>query len=256
MEDVDYLPATQMLDSTPGLGEDENENVSDVAIGQLEVGEDVYQVLRGETKVGRDPICAVYINNPTLSRVHATIEADHEGVTIHDNKSSNGTRKGTMVLRPHIRYDLQDGDSLRFGDINATFKLTKNDDVPDNVSDLSNNSDSLLDDENENVPPNFVPETPAAVTRVAVVKGRPSLSDLSFVPESQSSPLPTSANIVKNNFPFKIPESPMSDLNESSFIGASQQVSISMYKSWFFKFQISITKNVSQALELVDLEDN
>ena len=76
MEDVDYLPATQMLDSTPGLAEDENENVSDVVIGQLVVGEDEYQILRGETKVGRDPLCAVYINSPTLSRVHAVIEAD------------------------------------------------------------------------------------------------------------------------------------------------------------------------------------
>ena len=146
-------------------------------------------------------------------------------MTVHDNKSSNGTRKGNMLLKPHVRYDLQHGDSLRFGDITASFKLTTND-VHDNVSDLSNNSDSLLDDENENVPPNFVPETPAAVTRVAMAKGRPSLSDMSFVPESQSSPLPTSANIVKNNFPFKIPESPMSDLNESSFIGASQQVDL------------------------------
>ena len=58
-----------------------------------------------------------------MSRVHAVIEADHDGVTIHDNKSSNGTKKGSLTLKPHIRYNLENGDTIKLGDLVAVFEL-------------------------------------------------------------------------------------------------------------------------------------
>ena len=223
MEDPDFLPATQMLESTQVLGGDNDvTDPADVKFGVLEIGEDHYDITGGETKIGRDPLCKIWIKNPSLSRVHAVIEADQDGVTIHDNKSSNGTKKGGMNMKPQVRYNLENGDKLKFGDLLATFK-TVSSDAKDESDVESNASDTLLDDDfdDENIPPNFVPETPVP-SKPQTTKIRPSLSDLSFIPESQSSPLPTSSMAnLKNQ--FKVPESPMSDLNESSFIAASQQ---------------------------------
>ena len=223
MEDPDFLPATQMLESTQVLGGDNDDaDPGDVKFGVLEIGEDQYDICGGETKIGRDPLCKIWVKNPSLSRVHAVIEADQDGVTIHDNKSSNGTKKGGMNMKPQVRYALEDGDRIKLGDLLATFKAVSRDAKNDNDVE-SNASDTLLDDDfdEENVPPNFVPETPV-LSKPLINKGRPSLSDLSFIPESQSSPLPTSSMAnLKNQ--FKVPESPMSDLNESSFIAASQQ---------------------------------
>ena len=235
MEEPDYLPATQimatqMLESTQDLADDdENKNETGVEslVGQLTINGDVYEVLKGETKIGRDPLCHVFINNPNLSRVHAIIEAENDGVTVHDNRSSNGSKKGSLVLKPHVRYDLRDGDQLKLGNLSVLFQMKKNEAV---VADSDNESDSLLDDENENVPPNpnFVPDTPV-VNKAVKSSSRPSLSDLSFVPESQSSPLPSSVGLIKkNSFNFKVPDSPLSDLNDSSFIASSQQPTTSI----------------------------
>ena len=94
----------------------------------------------------------------------------------------------------------------------------------DDVS--SNASETLLkdlDEDVENVPPNFVPETPQTVKPTPTSRGKPSLPDISFLPESQSSPLPSSVSAFLKPSPFQVPESPSSDLNDSSFIILSSQ---------------------------------
>ena len=97
----------------------------------------------------------------------------------------------------------------------------------DDVS--SNASETLLKDleedvENvENVPPNFVPETPQTAKPTPASRGKPSLADQSFLPESQSSPLPSSISAKLKPSLFQVPESPSSDLNDSSFIIVSSQ---------------------------------
>ena len=223
MEDIDYLPATQMLESTQVLGRDEEDAGSgSVHFGFVDVGGTKHALVEGENRIGRDPVCQICINNPSLSRIHAVIEADQDGVTVHDNKSSNGSKKKGMVLKPHVRYNLEHGDTLKLGDIVVTFDNAKDENNEEEDAE-STGSGTLLDDfDDENIPPNFVPDTPvAAHNNHPVSKGRPSLTDLSFIPESQSSPLPTSVAALKN--PFKIPDSPSSDLNDSSFIASSQQ---------------------------------
>ena len=95
-----------MLDATQILGGDDVEDSGPVVVGRLEVGLTKYQVVVGDNRIGRDPRCEVFISNPSLSRTHAVIEADRDGCTLHDVKSSNGTRKGGAKLRPNIRYSL------------------------------------------------------------------------------------------------------------------------------------------------------
>merc|ERR1719264_1451136 len=82
-------------------------------------------------------------------------------------------------------------------------------------------SDNLLEDEEENRPPNFIPETPVVARTVAPKAKSYPATDLSFVPESQSSPLPGS---VLRHLDNRVAESPASGLDDSSFLAPSQQV--------------------------------
>ena len=69
----------------------EGEEAGSVVVGRLDVGIAKYQVVVGDNMIGRDPRCEVFISNPSLSRTHAVIEADRDGCTVHDVRSSNGT---------------------------------------------------------------------------------------------------------------------------------------------------------------------
>ena len=45
---------------------------------------------QGSLSVGRDPQCDVFLNDMTVSRLHATIEVTGEGCVIRDENSFNG----------------------------------------------------------------------------------------------------------------------------------------------------------------------
>jgi len=80
---------------------------------------------RGETvrlrasrvTVGREKSAGVSIDDESVSRLHARIDRDAEGLVITDLKSSNGTLvNGESVLQSPI----EEGDSVQFGDIPFT----------------------------------------------------------------------------------------------------------------------------------------
>ena len=231
MDYPDCLPSTQLLDSTQSLEDEEEEEQGvemdqNLILGTLVVGEDTHNITRGRFKIGRDPQqCDIVINNQQLSRVHISIEAEADGITVQDEKSSNGTKKGKLSLKPGVRYNLEDGESLYLGaEVVAKFRvpeLRQEEEEDDASSNCSDNLMKDLEEDAENVPPNFVPETPQTVK--PTLKGKPSLPDQSFLPESQSSPLPSSISAFLKPSLFQVPESPSSDLNDSSFIVSSQQ---------------------------------
>ena len=97
------LESTQVLDATQVLGGDDVEESGPVVVGRLEMGMNKYQVVLGDNRIGRNPKCGVYISNPSLSGTHAVIEAERDGATIHDVRSTNGTKKGGVRLKPNIR---------------------------------------------------------------------------------------------------------------------------------------------------------
>ena len=123
---------------------------------------------------------------------------------------------------------MESGEQLVFGDVAAVYIAGVESEDADDCDTDSNVSDSLFEkednidsDNEENKPPNFVPDTPVAMKAPLKPLTRPSLGDMSFVPESQSSPLPTS--VLKLQGAFKIPDSPVTDLDDSSFLLPSQQ---------------------------------
>jgi len=86
----------------------------------LSLGDRVFPLSQGENIVGRDPGCAVWLDESGVSRRHARIMVTGNSATIEDLDSTNGTFvRNLMVSGPH---ELADGDSIRFGSTTLRFK--------------------------------------------------------------------------------------------------------------------------------------
>ena len=59
----------------------------------------------------------------TVSRRHALIHVDADGVSIEDLASHNDTLRNGCLLLPHQRYPLADDDELSFGSVSLLVKL-------------------------------------------------------------------------------------------------------------------------------------
>lgn len=82
--------------------------------------------------IGRDPECAIWIDDPGLSRRHASIcliaDGTHPTAVIEDLKSTNGTFvDGRRVTAP---VTLVDGDVIRIGDARLTFRTSSSVSAP------------------------------------------------------------------------------------------------------------------------------
>jgi DNA-binding winged helix-turn-helix (wHTH) protein len=71
------------------------------------------------TTLGRSDSCAVVIVAPTISRLHARIELQHDRYFITDAGSANGTFVNNQ--RIEARYQLTTGDSIRLGTEETVF---------------------------------------------------------------------------------------------------------------------------------------
>ena len=71
-----------------------------------------------ETTVGRSPDCAIFLDDVTVSRRHATLVRREDGIYIEDQGSLNGT----FLNRRRIESArLSDGDELQIGKYRLTF---------------------------------------------------------------------------------------------------------------------------------------
>lgn len=66
----------------------------------------------GTLSVGRDPQCDVFLNDMTVSRMHATIEVTGEGCVIRDENSFNGVWVNDRMIEACA---LQPGDVIQIG---------------------------------------------------------------------------------------------------------------------------------------------
>ena len=132
------------MDSTQLLEPDQPplEDCGKKVLGILLVGNERHNITRGLLRIGRDPQCEIYVNNPTVSKIHATIDADYDGILVQDERSSNGTKKGQISLKSGARYSLMNGEELVMGNVVAKFEL--DDQAMDDTS--SNASETFLGD--------------------------------------------------------------------------------------------------------------
>lgn len=62
------------------------------------------------------------INNPLISRIHACIYMDEEECFIEDMNSSNGTYVNDILLKPHEKFPLKEGDKITFSHLIYIFE--------------------------------------------------------------------------------------------------------------------------------------
>jgi hypothetical protein len=72
-----------------------------------------FDLVPGETVIGRSPECHITIDDPLLSRAHAKIMVGNGAATLHDLGSRNGSRvNGKLLVEAVV---LNDGDRIRLG---------------------------------------------------------------------------------------------------------------------------------------------
>jgi DNA-binding winged helix-turn-helix (wHTH) protein len=78
------------------------------------------QLLEGENVIGRDPVAALWIDHPSVSRRHARIVVQAGKATLEDLKSKNGTHVNARAIQGRVR--LTDGDEVRIGPETMVFR--------------------------------------------------------------------------------------------------------------------------------------
>ncbi|HVQ30838.1 MAG TPA: adenylate/guanylate cyclase domain-containing protein [Vicinamibacteria bacterium] len=80
-----------------------------------------YTFTEGEVTIGRSPDCQIVLKDFGISRTHAKLTADEEGVRIQDLKSKNGTQVNGV---PVVEAPLKDGDRILLGKFQLAFSKT------------------------------------------------------------------------------------------------------------------------------------
>jgi len=77
-----------------------------------------------EMRVGRDPAqCPVYLAEPRVSGVHATLRFDAGQLLVRDETSNNGTWIAGSRINPGVWTSVPAGAPLRFGPVEFTVQL-------------------------------------------------------------------------------------------------------------------------------------
>ncbi|KAG1653975.1 hypothetical protein GQR58_025297 [Nymphon striatum] len=85
-----------------------------------------------------------------LSKRHAAIYINKDSQEIYDLKSSNGTRRNKLFLKPNIHFELQPDNQICFGNIQAKIFIDRSDDSV--CSETESESMLMLNDDTGNVP--------------------------------------------------------------------------------------------------------
>ena len=74
--------------------------------------------------IGRDPRCAILLDDPLVSRVHGILTPDGDRWRLEDRNSRNSTQVNGVPIQCHV---LQHGDAIRVGDTSLTFSTVEED---------------------------------------------------------------------------------------------------------------------------------
>jgi len=80
-----------------------------------------YTFTTGEVVIGRSPECQIVLKDFGISRTHAKIVVDEDGIRIADLKSKNGTQVNGV---PIVEAPLKDGDRILLGKFQLAFSKT------------------------------------------------------------------------------------------------------------------------------------
>src|SRR3982074_3705295 len=101
-----------------------------------------YTFTEGEVTIGRSPDCQIVLKDFGISRTHARLLADEDGVRIQDLKSKNGTQVNGV---PVVEAPLKDGDKILLGKFLLTFsKALEGEVVRDEAKPLSEEAGTII----------------------------------------------------------------------------------------------------------------
>ncbi|XP_066969795.1 mediator of DNA damage checkpoint protein 1-like isoform X2 [Macrobrachium rosenbergii] len=165
MDDEGFLECTQALPDDWDGDSDGEPHEQPELVAWLLVGDTKYEVYEGETKIGRDSAsCAIVLSQKVLSKEHAALEVTSGVHTLVDLGSMNKTRIGKMALKPHVRYALQGGESIRFGDVLAKYIIKPKAPCEDSGSETGSESMLQLEDPEDRTSPVLTHELPGLDT--------------------------------------------------------------------------------------------
>jgi len=95
-----------------------------VLVWESPKGRVVYAVDRRAAVVGRDPQSDLVLDDASVSRRHALLEASGGGVKLTDLGSTAGTKINGADLTPHVPSTIVAGDFIAFGAVLLTFHST------------------------------------------------------------------------------------------------------------------------------------
>jgi DNA-binding winged helix-turn-helix (wHTH) protein len=87
-----------------------------------------FKLREGENIVGRDPRHPIWLDHPTVSRVHAAIVVRDSHATVEDRSSLHGTFVGESRISE--AHPLAEGDTIRFGGTRVAFRRSDTRTVP------------------------------------------------------------------------------------------------------------------------------
>ena len=97
-------------------------------VRSLRIGHRRFVLTNGVNTIGREPTCAVCINDPSVSRGHARIVIGDGRATLEDLNSKNGTQVMGQVIKAATV--LNDGDELEFGHVKGWYIVEAGDEPP------------------------------------------------------------------------------------------------------------------------------
>lgn len=100
------------------------DKIQNVQVGVLIVDSKSYPIYKGICNIGRNSHCHIHLEDQSISKYHAEIEAHTYPTTswISDLNSCNKTILNNIVLRPARYYELKDNSIIQFGRIRAIYK--------------------------------------------------------------------------------------------------------------------------------------
>jgi adenylate cyclase len=136
-----------------------------------------YTFTSGEVVIGRSPECQVVLKDFGISRNHAKLIVDDEGVRIVDLKSKNGTQVNGV---PVVEAPLKDGDRILLGKFQLTFgKSLEGKVVLDEAKPLSEEAGTIIRSVGELSKLLAPSDTPGSATAAAAdVKKAPDVQEI------------------------------------------------------------------------------
>jgi pSer/pThr/pTyr-binding forkhead associated (FHA) protein len=82
--------------------------------------DEVFEITKPETLIGRAPTCDLQIPDDSMSREHAVVQCDGETATLEDLQSTNGVKVNGKRVRSG---ELAHGDEIEIGQTRMVFTL-------------------------------------------------------------------------------------------------------------------------------------